>query len=121
MQKVKLTANPQIAVIFKGWSNDWAKESQADQKDMATKFHTVYKIAADAFANGEEVELTFVSALFSDCKQKAEMAAAMNEKVKASLQSDDERAQRIIAKVNTAAQDAAYVVNYLNNVLLQSA
>ncbi|OAN18123.1 hypothetical protein A3K86_04265 [Photobacterium jeanii] len=121
MQKVQLTPNPQIAVIFKGWSNDWAKETQENQKDMANKFHTVYKIAADAFANGGEVEITFLSALFNDCKQKAEMAEAMNEKVKASLQADDERAQKIIAKVNTAAQDAAYVVKYLNTVLLQNA
>ena len=121
MQQVNIAPNPQIAVIFKGWAADWAKESQADKKDMATKFHTVYNIAAELFSKGGEVEMQFLSALFHDCKQKLEMAEAMNEKVKASLQGDDERAQAIIAKVNSAAQDAAHVVRYLGQLLMPAA
>ncbi|MGF1717598.1 hypothetical protein [Photobacterium chitinilyticum] len=121
MQQVNIAPNPQIAVIFKGWAADWAKESQADKKDMATKFHTVYSIATKVFSEGGEVEMTFLSALFQDCKQKLEMAEAMNEKVKASLKDDDERAQAIIAKVNSAAQDAAHVVRYLGQLLMPAA
>lgn len=34
MQQVNIAPNPQIAVIFKGWAADWAKDSQADKKDM---------------------------------------------------------------------------------------
>ncbi len=45
----------------------------------------------------------------------------MNEKVKASLKDDDERAQAIIAKVNSAAQDAAHVVRYLGQLLMPAA
>ncbi|MGF1704036.1 hypothetical protein L4D09_27500 [Photobacterium makurazakiensis] len=117
MQQVNIIPNPQIAIIFKSWAEDWAKESQGDKKDMATKFHTVYKIAADMFTKGGDVEMQFLSALFEDCKQKLENAEAMNEKVKLAFKDDDERAQAIIAKVNSAAQDAAHVVRYLGQLL----
>ncbi|PSW09978.1 hypothetical protein C9I98_25475 [Photobacterium sanctipauli] len=117
-QQVNIIPNPQIAIIFKGWAEDWAKESQGDQKDMATKFHTVYRIAAEAFIKGGEVDLQFLNALFEDCKQKLENAQAMNEKIKLALKDDDERAQAIIAKVNTTAQDAAHVVRYLGQLLM---
>ncbi|MEJ2762890.1 hypothetical protein VV869_02780 [Photobacterium sp. MCCC 1A19761] len=121
MQQVNIAPNPQIAVIFKGWAEDWAKDSQANQKDMATKFHTVYTIAADLFSKGGEIELTFISALFQDCKTKLEMAEAMNQKIKASLKADDARAELLIAKVNRAAQDAAHVVRYLGQLLKPTA
>ncbi|WP_299021828.1 hypothetical protein [uncultured Photobacterium sp.] len=118
MQQVNIIANPQLAIIFKGWATDWAKESQSGQKNMANKFHTVYTIAAKLFIDGGEVELQFLNALLADCKQKSEMAEAMNEKVKTSLQGNDDRAQAIIEKINKAAQDAAYVVRYLEQLLM---
>lgn len=121
MQQVNIIPNPQIAIIFKGWASDWEKESQAEQKNMATKFHTVYKIAADLFIKGGEVDVQFLSALFEDCKQKLEMAQAMNKKVKAALSEDDERAEAIIAKITATAQDAAHVVRYLGQLLKPTA
>lgn len=121
MKQINIAPNSQIAVIFKGWATDWAKDVQSDKKDMAKKFHTVYNIAGELFTKGGEVEASFVSALFNDCKKKSDMAEAMNQKVVASLQDDDELAQKIIAKVNAAAQDAAFVVNHLGQILLQSA
>lgn len=121
MQQVNIAPNPQIAIIFQGWAEDWAKESQANQKDMANKFHTVYKIAADVFSKGGDVELTFLSALFQDCQTKLEMAESMNEKIKATLQEDDARATLLIAKVTRTAQDAAHVVRYLGQLLKPAA
>ena len=121
MPQVNIIPNPQIAIIFKGWAADWAGESQADKKDMATKFHTVYKIAADMFIKGGEVDIQFLSALFEDCKQKLESAQAMSEKVKAALSDDDERAEAIIAKITATAQDAAHVVRYLGELLKPAA
>ncbi|MGR5065260.1 hypothetical protein [Photobacterium sp. DNB22_13_2] len=117
MPQVNIIPNPQIAIIFKGWAEDWAKEGQTNQKDMANKFHTVYRIAADMFIKGGEVDMEFLTALFEDCKQKLENAQAMNEKVKLMFNKDDERADAIIAKINTTAQDAAHVVRYLGQLL----
>ncbi|MDV5168623.1 hypothetical protein [Photobacterium rosenbergii] len=121
MPQVNIVPNPQIAIIFKGWAEDWAKEGQTNQKDMANKFHTVYKIAADMFIKGGEVDMEFLSALFEDCKQKLENAQAMNAKVKAALSEDDERAEAIIKKITHAAQDAAHVVRYLGQLLKPTA
>ncbi|ELR63488.1 hypothetical protein C942_03504 [Photobacterium marinum] len=117
MQQVNIIANPHLATIFKSWAADWEKESQSGQKDMANKFHTVYTIASKLFIEGGEVELQFLNALLADCKQKCEMAIAMNEKVTASLNADDARAKAIIEKINTTAQDAAFVVRYLEEML----
>ncbi|EAS64422.1 hypothetical protein C0W92_07285 [Photobacterium angustum] len=121
MQQIKIAANSQIAVIFKTWSSEWESEVEADKKDAANKFHTVYNIAAELFAKGGEIEISFISALFNDCKQKTEMAEQMINKIKASLKDDPERAEKYIAKVNTAAQDAAFSMNYLGQLLLKSA
>ena len=121
MQQIKIAANSQIAVIFKTWSSEWESEVEAEKKDAANKFHTVYNIAAELFAKGGEIEISFISALFNDCKQKTEMAEQMINKIKASLKDDPERAEKYIAKVNTAAQDAAFSMNYLGQLLLKSA
>lgn len=121
MQQIKIAANPQIAVIFKTWSTEWASEVKENQKDAASKFHTVYNIAAELFAKGGEIEISFISALFNDCKQKTEMAEDMVNKITLSLKDDPERAEKYISKVNTAAQDAAFTMNYLGKLLLQSA
>ncbi|WP_419237507.1 hypothetical protein ACN08P_07005 [Photobacterium leiognathi subsp. mandapamensis] len=121
MQQIKITANPQIAAIFKTWSTEWETEVQDGKKDAANKFHTVYNIAAELFAKGGEIEISFISALFNDCKQKTEMAEQMVNKIKLSLKDDPERAEKYIKTVNTAAQDAAFTMNYLGQLLLQSA
>ncbi|KJG11514.1 hypothetical protein UA38_13985 [Photobacterium kishitanii] len=120
MQPIKVQPNPQIAVIFKTWSTEWAKEVEAGKKDTANQFHTVYNIAADLFDKGGEIDIAVISALFNDCKKKTEMSEQLVNKIKISLK-DDERAQQLITKVNTAAQDAAFAMNYLGQLLLQSA
>ena len=120
MPQVNIVPNPQIAIIFKSWAEDWAKEGQTNQKDMANKFHTVYKIAADIFIKGGEVDMQFLSALFEDRKQKLENAQAMNAKVKMMFSEDDARAKAITAKITTTAQDAAHVVRYLGQLLKPS-
>lgn len=117
MQQVNIIPNPEIAIIFKDWANDWAKESDPSKKDMATKFFTVYKLAAEMFIKGGEVDLQFMSALFEDCKQKLEHAQEMNEKVRSALGDDTERAEAIIKKITHTAQDAAHVVRYLGSLL----
>ncbi|KAE8178561.1 hypothetical protein [Photobacterium carnosum] len=121
MQPIKVQPNPQIAVIFKTWSTEWAKEAEAGKKDTANQFHTVYNIAADLFDKGGDIDISVISALFNDCKQKTEMAEQLVKKIQISLKDDDERAQQLIKKVNTAAQDAAFAMNYLGKLLLQSA
>ncbi|MCP4954358.1 hypothetical protein AYY19_00465 [Photobacterium aquimaris] len=121
MQPIKVQPNPQIAVIFKTWSTEWAKDVEAGKKDAANQFYTVYNIAADLFAKGGEIDIAVISALFNDCKQKTEMAEQLVNKIKISLKEDDKRAQLLITQVNTAAQDAAFAMNYLGQLLLQSA
>lgn len=49
------------------------------------------------------------------------MAEQLVNKIKISLKDDDVRAQQLITKVNTAAQDAAFAMNYLGQLLLKSA
>ncbi|KLV05232.1 hypothetical protein ABT56_12725 [Photobacterium aquae] len=121
MQQVNLIPNPQIAIIFKGWADDWAKESDPSQKDTATKFHTVYRIAAELFLKGGAVELSLLNNLFEDCKQKLEHAHAMIKKIELALADDPQKAEAIIKKINTTAQDAAHVVRYLGEILKPSA
>ncbi len=118
MQQVNVPANPQLAAIFKQWADNWGKETQGDKKDMATKFHTVYKIAADLFTEGGDTELQFLHSLFEDCKQKIEHADVMSKKIRLALKDDEARAQAMIATVNTTAQEAIHVVRYLGQLLM---
>lgn len=121
MQPIQVQPNPQLAVIFKTWSTEWAKDVEAGKKDTANQFHTVYSIAANLFAKGGEIDIAVISALFNDCKQKTEMAEQLVKKISNSLKDDDERAQQLITKVNTAAQDAAFAMNYLGQLLIKLA
>ncbi|MGF1723931.1 hypothetical protein [Photobacterium nomapromontoriensis] len=117
MQLVNIAPNPQLAIIFKNWAEDWAKDVQEEKKDTATKFHTVYNIAADMFNKGGDVDMQILTLLFEDCKQKLENAHAMIAKVKAALNEDDPRAQAIISKITATANDASHVVRYLGQLL----
>ncbi|MCD9466863.1 hypothetical protein [Photobacterium iliopiscarium] len=119
MQPIQVQPNPQLAVIFKTWSTEWAKDVEAGKKDTANQFHTVYSIAADLFAKGGEIDVAVISALFNDCKQKTEMAEQLTNKIKIALKDDDDRAQQLITQVNTAAQDAAFAMNCLGQLLLK--
>ncbi|HIF9320469.1 TPA: hypothetical protein ACX6QP_000934 [Photobacterium damselae] len=121
MQKIKITPNPHVAAIFQGWSEDWSKEAKAEQKDSANQFHTVYKIAGELFTKGGELDANVVSALYNDCKQKVTMSKAMVDKVKSALTNDEEKAELLIKKINTTAQDAAYIVKELGQQMLEQA